>query len=159
MRRRNNGFTAGGNNVAFCCQNARKSANRSFTGGSCNESEGNEPLEWCIYAAVTLVAIGCYLNSLGGDFVHDDIPAVVRNKDVIAQTPISNILKDDFWGTPMQDVNSHKSYRPLTTLTFSLPLHVQYCILAGIGRSITPQDTGTSLIRLNAPDALANFVV
>lgn len=118
MRRRNNGFTAGGNNVAFCCQSARKAGNRSFAGGSCNESEGNEPSEWCIYAAVTLVAIGCYLNALGGDFVHDDIPAIVRNKDVIAQTPIANVLKDDFWGTPMQDVNSHKSYRPLTTLTF-----------------------------------------
>lgn len=36
-------------------------------------------------------------------------------------------------------------------------LRAQYCILAGIGRSIIPQDTGTSLIRLNAPDAVANF--
>lgn len=38
-------------------------------------------------------------------------------------------------------------------------LRAQYCILAGIGRSIIPQDTGTSLIRLNAPDAVANFDV
>ncbi|PBC28313.1 Transmembrane and TPR repeat-containing protein [Apis cerana cerana] len=79
---------------------------------------GGEPPVWCIYATVALVAVACYLNALGGDFVHDDIPAVVRNKDVLAQTPLTTLLKNDFWGTPMRDVNSHKSYRPLTTLTF-----------------------------------------
>ena len=104
MRRRNNGC---------CCQNSKR-AGRS----GCNDSEGNEPPGWCIYATVALVAVGCYLNALGGDFVHDDIPAVVRNKDVLAQNPWTSILKDDFWGTPMHDINSHKSYRPLTTLTF-----------------------------------------
>ncbi|KAF3428234.1 hypothetical protein E2986_11746 [Frieseomelitta varia] len=94
-----------------------KSSKRAGRSG-CNDSEGNEPPGWCIYATVALVAVGCYLNALGGDFVHDDIPAVVRNKDVLAQNPWTSILKDDFWGTPMHDINSHKSYRPLTTLTF-----------------------------------------
>ncbi|KAG7204739.1 hypothetical protein KM043_005153 [Ampulex compressa] len=107
MKRRSNG--TGG----CCCQGSRRNGR-----SGCNEAEGNEPPGWCIYAAVALVAVGCYLNALGGDFVHDDIPAVVRNKDVLAQTPLASVLTDDFWGTPMQDVNSHKSYRPLTTLTF-----------------------------------------
>ncbi|XP_076380772.1 protein O-mannosyl-transferase TMTC1 [Megalopta genalis] len=107
MRRRNNGC---------CCQTSSRRAGRS----GCNDAEGNEPPGWCIYATVALVAVGCYLNALGGDFVHDDIPAVVRNKDVLAQTPWTSVLKDDFWGTPMHDINSHKSYRPLTTLTFRL---------------------------------------
>lgn len=105
MRRRNNGC---------CCQSSRRMVGR----GGCNDSEGNEPPVWCIYATVALVAVACYLNALGGDFVHDDIPAVVRNKDVLAQTPLTSLLNNDFWGTPMRDVNSHKSYRPLTTLTF-----------------------------------------
>lgn len=73
---------------------------------------------WCIYSAVALVAVGAYLNALGGDFVHDDIPAVVRNRDVLAEGSVLGVLKNDFWGTPMQDLSSHKSYRPLTTLTF-----------------------------------------
>lgn len=104
MRRRNNGC---------CCLQAKRSAR-----SSCSDAESGEPPEWCVYVAVALVATGCYLNALGGDFVHDDIPAVVRNKDVLASSSVVNILRDDFWGTPMQDPNSHKSYRPLTTLTF-----------------------------------------
>ncbi|XP_043791452.1 protein O-mannosyl-transferase TMTC3-like, partial [Apis laboriosa] len=106
MRRRNNGC---------CCQSSRRIGR-----GGCNDTEGSEPPVWCIYATVALVAVACYLNALGGDFVHDDIPAVVRNKDVLAQTPLTTLLKNDFWGTPMRDVNSHKSYRPFTTLTFRL---------------------------------------
>jgi hypothetical protein len=67
---------------------------------------------------VALVALGAYLNALGADFVHDDIPAIVRNKDVLGQTSLFGLLGNDFWGTPMQDPGSHKSYRPLTTITF-----------------------------------------
>lgn len=73
---------------------------------------------WHAYGLVTAVAVACYVNGLTGDFVHDDIPAVTLNKDVLALTPISDVFRNDFWGTPMADVNSHKSYRPLTTLTF-----------------------------------------
>lgn len=76
------------------------------------------PTGWPMYSLVCTVAIGCYLNGLNGDFVHDDIPAVTLNKDVLATNGITNILKNDFWGTPMADVSSHKSYRPLTILTF-----------------------------------------
>ncbi|XP_049766273.1 protein O-mannosyl-transferase TMTC1-like [Schistocerca cancellata] len=70
------------------------------------------------YAAVAAVALASYANALGGDFVHDDIPAVTRNKDVLGLTPLPDVFRNDFWGTPMADASSHKSYRPLTTLTF-----------------------------------------
>lgn len=73
---------------------------------------------WPTYGLVGVVAVACYLNGLSGDFVHDDIPAVVLNKDVTGKNPIGHLLKNDFWGTPMEDVTSHKSYRPLTILTF-----------------------------------------
>ncbi|XP_018311479.1 transmembrane and TPR repeat-containing protein 1 [Mycetomoellerius zeteki] len=110
MRRRNNGSTC------FCQASSVKRGGRN----GCNETEANEPPGWCIYAAVALVAVGCYLNALDCDFVHDDIPAVVRNRDVIGEASWSSVLNDDFWGTPMESINSHKSYRPFTTLTFRL---------------------------------------
>ena len=34
--------------------------------------------------------------------------------------PVQNVFKNDFWGTPMNKEQSHKSYRPLTVLTFRL---------------------------------------
>lgn len=73
---------------------------------------------WCAYAFISFVAIVCYLNGIHGDFVHDDIPAITQNKDVIAVNKITKTFLNDFWGTPMADTNSHKSYRPLTVLSF-----------------------------------------
>ncbi|XKL65096.1 hypothetical protein PGB90_005182 [Kerria lacca] len=72
------------------------------------------------YVIVIVISVFCYLNSLDGDFVHDDIPAISLNPDVLGTTSIIQLCRDDFWGTPMSDVNSHKSYRPLTVLTFRL---------------------------------------
>ncbi|KAM3958234.1 protein O-mannosyl-transferase TMTC1 [Aphomia sociella] len=76
--------------------------------------------EWAIYALVSSVGALTYANSLDGEFVHDDIPAIVSNSDVNGGSPIARVFKNDFWGTPMSDPNSHKSYRPLTTLSFRL---------------------------------------
>lgn len=73
---------------------------------------------WYAYAFISFVAIVCYLNGIHGDFVHDDIPAITQNKDVIAMNKITKTFLNDFWGTPMADTNSHKSYRPLTVLSF-----------------------------------------
>lgn len=78
----------------------------------------DDPVDWRVYFFVGLVAIGCYLNGLQGDFVHDDIPAITMNKDVLGLSSVGQVFRNDFWGTPMADVGSHKSYRPLTTLTF-----------------------------------------
>ena len=70
------------------------------------------------YVVVIVISVLCYLNSLQGDFVHDDIPAISLNPDVLGATSVAQLFQDDFWGTPMNDVNSHKSYRPLTVLSF-----------------------------------------
>lgn len=118
MKRRNNNYFYP---AGCCCHQQRKSSSRASSSSSCSSrgSYGPEqPPSWCVYLAVGLVAVGAYLNSLGGDFVHDDIPAIVRNKDVLAQNSLLSLLKDDFWGVPMHDPSSHKSYRPLTTLSF-----------------------------------------
>lgn len=71
-----------------------------------------------VYVLVVVFAVFSYINALNGDFVHDDIPALTTNPDVLGTSPIQNLFNNDFWGTPMGDLNSHKSYRPLTTLTF-----------------------------------------
>lgn len=46
--------------------------------------------------------------------------AVVRNPDVVGETSIWQTFNNDFWGLAMTYNGSHKSYRPLCTLTFRL---------------------------------------
>ncbi|CAH2277685.1 transmembrane and TPR repeat-containing 3 [Pelobates cultripes] len=62
----------------------------------------------------------CYWNSLYCGFVFDDVSAILDNKDLHPSTPIKKLFQNDFWGTPMSEERSHKSYRPLTVLTFRL---------------------------------------
>ena len=50
--------------------------------------------------------------------MHDDIFAIRDNTDVRPETPLSNVFSNDFWGKSMSSNVSHKSYRPLTVLTF-----------------------------------------
>lgn len=84
-----------------------------------NNKTGNDKnINIMAYMLITLVAIACYLNGIHGDFVHDDIPAIILNRDVTGANKLSKSFLNDFWGTPMDDANSHKSYRPLTTITF-----------------------------------------
>lgn len=44
----------------------------------------------------------------------------MRNPDVLSSTPISELWRNDFWGTPLNSSESHGSYRPLCVLTFRL---------------------------------------
>lgn len=74
--------------------------------------------EWQCYLIIGIISVLCYTNSLPGEFVHDDIPAITLNRDVLGTSSIINLLRNDFWGTPMSDIGSHKSYRPLTVLSF-----------------------------------------
>ena len=46
--------------------------------------------------------------------------AIIKNQDILPETPLSQIFFDDFWGTPLTHSGSHKSYRPLCVLTFRL---------------------------------------
>ncbi|XP_059582472.1 protein O-mannosyl-transferase TMTC1 isoform X4 [Alligator mississippiensis] len=69
----------------------------------------------------------CFGNSLRGEFVHDDVWAIVNNPDVRPAAPLPALFADDFWGKRMADNTSHKSYRPLCTLTFKLNI-----LLAGM---------------------------
>lgn len=64
------------------------------------------------------VATATSYNSVHNDFVFDDDRGVVNNPDLRPENSIFGLLYHDFWGTPMSEFRSHKSYRPLTVLTF-----------------------------------------
>ncbi|CAG5927531.1 unnamed protein product [Menidia menidia] len=70
--------------------------------------------------ACTAVAVGLYLNTLDADFCYDDSRAIKTNQDLLPETPWTSILYDDFWGTLLTHSGSHKSFRPLCTLSFRL---------------------------------------
>ncbi|XP_007429126.1 transmembrane and TPR repeat-containing protein 3 [Python bivittatus] len=72
------------------------------------------------FALIFGVVAACYWNSLFCGFVFDDVSAILDNKDLHPSTPIKNLFLNDFWGTPMSEERSHKSYRPLTVFTFRL---------------------------------------
>jgi hypothetical protein len=67
-----------------------------------------------------LLAVLAYANSLTGEMFFDDRYAVHRNGDVV--NPEANSAYDlfahDYWGMPIANPASHKSYRPLVVLTF-----------------------------------------
>jgi len=72
-----------------------------------------------LYWLLLVVSWSAYVNTIDGDFVHDDISAIKLNGDVTGDTvSYWNIFTNDFWGTSMTDDTSHKSYRPLTILSF-----------------------------------------
>ncbi|XP_068628016.1 protein O-mannosyl-transferase TMTC1-like [Battus philenor] len=118
--------------------------------------------DWTVYSLVAAVGALTYANSLSGEFVHDDIPAIVSNADVTGARSLLHVFRNDFWGTPMSDSTSHKSYRPLTTLSFRLNymvcgvvawwwhacnvgLHAACCVLVA--------RTGSAVARLQRPFA------
>ena len=44
-----------------------------------------------------------YSRCLWGDFVHDDVAAIVTNKDALGKSPILNLFHNDFWGMDIKD--------------------------------------------------------
>uniref|UniRef100_J3S5C3 Protein O-mannosyl-transferase TMTC2 n=1 Tax=Crotalus adamanteus TaxID=8729 RepID=J3S5C3_CROAD len=61
-----------------------------------------------------------YLNTLGADFCYDDSRAIKTNQDLLPETPWTQLFYNDFWGTLLTHSGSHKSYRPLCTLSFRI---------------------------------------
>ena len=74
--------------------------------------------ESTVYIVPCCVSVLCYVNSLGGELVHDDIPAIAKNPDVQGNVSVWEVWTHDYWGKSMWAADSHKSYRPLTVLSF-----------------------------------------
>ncbi|KAJ1460132.1 hypothetical protein M885DRAFT_509871 [Pelagophyceae sp. CCMP2097] len=68
---------------------------------------------------VVVLAVVIRSNALLNGVVWDDRAAVTLNKDVnTTLTPSGNVWRDDYWGQSMALPDSHKSWRPLSTLSF-----------------------------------------
>ena len=101
-----------------------------FNGGHAEDLRPSGKLNLMEQLIPPALAVCVYCNSLAGDFVHDDLSAITGNPDVIGADPADasggngstfsswDFLRNDFWGTSLLDPRSHKSYRPLTILTF-----------------------------------------
>ncbi|XP_018331584.1 transmembrane and TPR repeat-containing protein 4 isoform X1 [Agrilus planipennis] len=77
----------------------------------------NQPWQ---YFVICCLAFLCYSVTINGNFVFDDTEAIVKNKDILPTTSLINMFRNDFWGNDIKLNASHKSYRPLTVLTFRL---------------------------------------
>ncbi|KAL3927790.1 MAG: hypothetical protein SGBAC_012930 [Bacillariaceae sp.] len=55
--------------------------------------------------------------ALNGKWVYDDAGSVIKNVVVNGQVPWKEAFTRDYWGSPMAEEQSHKSFRPITTLT------------------------------------------
>lgn len=74
-------------------------------------------------AAVALLALLAAGNSVANGFVWDDRAAVLGNRDARADASggsLLQLLAHDFWGLDLRAAASHKSFRPLTVLSFRL---------------------------------------
>jgi len=88
-----------------------------------------------VLIVIAVVSVLVYANTLFGGLVFDDYEAIINNRDVryvltrVAlllkncfnlreNTPLASVFSNDFWGSPLTHPESHKSYRPLTILTF-----------------------------------------
>ena len=78
---------------------------------------------------ILLIHYTKFVFSLDCDFVFDDVSAVKDNRDLRPHSPIMNIFRHDFWGTDMEKEHSHKSYRPLTVVTFRYVKNVNLIII------------------------------
>lgn len=68
---------------------------------------------------VFAVSLLSYWSSLSGEFVFDDHRGILTNDDLDgSKTSLWDVFQHDFWGGHMSRVESHKSYRPLTVLTY-----------------------------------------
>ncbi|XP_067670593.1 protein O-mannosyl-transferase TMTC4-like [Haliotis asinina] len=68
-------------------------------------------------ALVFCLSVLCFVNSLNAGMIFDDERAILKNRDVLPETPLADVFSHDFWGQ-LLDNRSHKSYRPLTVMTF-----------------------------------------
>ena len=82
---------------------------------------------WISTVIVFSVAFLCYLSSLDGGFVFDDHRGILTNDDLDStKTSLLEVFQHDFWGGSMSRKESHKSYRPLTVLTYRYLNHYYY---------------------------------
>ena len=72
----------------------------------------------CVALPPALIAVVAFSGTIHHGFTLDDRRAVVLNHNVFnPEAGVLQLFQDDFWGDKLGGEGSHKSYRPLTTLT------------------------------------------
>lgn len=102
------------------------------------------------YIILLFVSVIVYWNSLQAGFVFDDHRAILSNKDIETDgdRTIWDLLQNDFWGGAMSREQSHKSYRPVTVLSYrylnywfygrtSISYHLVNILLHGLASMIS----------------------
>eukprot|EP00899_Mesostigma_viride_P019802 jgi/Mesvir1/27823/Mv07501-RA.1 len=90
-----------------------------------------------------------YLNSLPNEFAFDDLFAITRNKDVTdPSVPLKDLLHHDFWGQEVSKRDSHKSYRPVTVLSFRLNDRLASRQAAKDGQGVHPHPWGFHVVNI-----------
>jgi len=72
---------------------------------------------WKTIGALSLVALVVYSNSLFGELVYDDASCLGHGA-VTGKASLLSLFATDFWGKDLAHVESHRSWRPLTTFVF-----------------------------------------
>ncbi len=69
---------------------------------------------------LALCSVILYVNTFRAGYVWDDRAAIIGNKDVTQEASLLDVFRHDFWGQDISNDLSHKSYRPVTTLSFRI---------------------------------------
>ncbi len=72
------------------------------------------------WTAIVAVIVYWDWTALNGKYVYDDAGSVIKNVVVTGQVPWKEAFTRDFWGQEMKEAASHKSFRPITTLSLKL---------------------------------------
>ena len=116
---------------------SRGHANKSTTRTAYkqNDNHGGSESKKSLITTTRNLALVCaalslmlYWNTHSGSWVFDDHIAIVQNQDVKGMAPLSQLLRNDFWGQPLASNGSHKSFRPLTVLSF----RINYLLSGGL---------------------------
>jgi hypothetical protein len=95
---------------------ARRAAAPS--GETRSSSSDDDPVSTLSASAVVALCCVSFANTLPNEFSFDDNFAIVKNSDVTGDSSLWDVLQHDFWGQTITSPLSHKSWRPVTTLTF-----------------------------------------
>lgn len=78
--------------------------------------------------AIFLVTCTSYYNAYDGQFCFDDQFAILNNPDAQGKTSIWDIWRHDYWGQDIQILDSHKSYRPITVISFRIQYWIHHVL-------------------------------
>mmetsp|Transcript_16665 Transcript_16665/g.34308 ORF Transcript_16665/g.34308 Transcript_16665/m.34308 type:complete len:678 (-) Transcript_16665:2315-4348(-) len=75
---------------------------------------GRQPWFW---TALIATLVYSDIRAFNGGWVYDDAGSVIKNVVVNGKVGWKEAFTRDYWGSPMKEAQSHKSFRPITTLT------------------------------------------